>query len=150
MLRVFSAFAIGLVFGTGILIAGMANPAKVLNFFDLAGTWDPSLAFVMGGALLVTAIGYRIAFKMDHPLLAQNFSLPTRHDIDMRLVGGSAVFGIGWGLSGFCAGGLVPALGLGRLEPFIAMAGILAGMAAVKFVSNMGQPNQSAPGPSSP
>jgi len=150
MLRVLSAFVIGLVFGTGILIAGMANPAKVLNFFDLAGTWDPSLAFVMGGALLVTAVGYRLAFRMQHPVLAQGFALPTRQDIDLRLVSGSAVFGIGWGLSGFCPGGLVPALGLGRLEPFIAMAGILAGMAAVKFVSNMGQPNQPATGRSSP
>ncbi|GGB60954.1 membrane protein [Roseibium aquae] len=142
MFRILTAFGIGLVFGTGIMISGMANPAKVLNFFDIAGTWDPSLAFVMGGALLVTAIGYRLVFRMPHPVLANGFSLPTRKDIDLRLVGGSAVFGIGWGFSGFCPGGLVPALGLGRFEPFIAAAAILAGMAAYKLATQLTQPKQ--------
>lgn len=136
MRKLLSAFAIGLVFGLGITIAGMSNPAKVLNFFDIAGTWDPSLAFVMGGALLVTAIGYRFVFKMDHPLLASGFSLPTRTDLDVRLIGGSAVFGIGWGLSGFCPGGLVPALGLGRIEPVVAATALIAGMIAVRVVTN--------------
>ncbi|MBO6756280.1 MAG: YeeE/YedE family protein [Roseibium sp.] len=136
MSKLLSAFAIGLVFGLGITIAGMSNPAKVLNFFDIAGTWDPSLAFVMGGALLVTAIGYQFVFKMDHPLLASGFSLPTRTDLDVRLMGGSAVFGIGWGLSGFCPGGLVPALGLGRIEPVVAATALIAGMIAVRVVTN--------------
>jgi uncharacterized protein len=137
MLKILSAFAFGLVFGIGILISGMANPAKVLNFFDIAGTWDPSLMFVMGGALAVAALGYRLVFKMKHPLLAGGFSLPTRKDIDARLLGGAAIFGIGWGITGFCPGGLVPALGLGRTEPFIAAAAIVAGMLAVRVAGNL-------------
>ncbi len=137
MLRTVFAFAIGLLFGTGIFLAGMANPAKVLNFFDLAGTWDPSLAFVMGGALTVTAIGYRLVFRMPHPLLAQSFSLPTRKDLDTKLVAGSAIFGIGWGIGGFCPGGLVPALGLGRAEPVIMGVGILIGMIAYRAATNI-------------
>lgn len=143
MLRILAAFAIGLVFGTGILVSGMGNPAKVLNFFDIAGTWDPSLAFVMGGALVVTAIGYRLVFRLDAPLFATGFSLPTRQDLDMKLIGGSAVFGIGWGMSGFCPGGLVPVLGLGRTGPLLAAAAIVAGMLAARWTSRFvssGQP----------
>jgi uncharacterized membrane protein YedE/YeeE len=113
MTRIISAFAIGLVFGIGILVSGMANPAKVLNFFDIAGTWDPSLAFVMGGALIVTAIGFRLVLSRSHPLLAGGFSLPTKRDIDVRLLGGAGIFGVGWGIAGFCPGGAIPALGLG-------------------------------------
>ncbi|WP_299808763.1 DUF6691 family protein [uncultured Roseibium sp.] len=127
------AFVFGLVFGCGILISGMGNPAKVLNFFDIAGTWDPSLAFVMGGALLVTAIGYRLVFRMGKPLLAGYFSLPTRQDLDVRLIGGSAVFGIGWALTGFCPGGLVPVLGLGT-APLMTGAAILAGILAARWM----------------
>ncbi|WP_289036514.1 DUF6691 family protein [uncultured Roseibium sp.] len=137
MLKTLSAFAIGLVFGIGIMLSGMANPAKVLNFFDIFGTWDPSLMFVMGGALVVTAIGYRLVFRMGHPLLADGFSLPTRKDLDAKLIGGSAIFGIGWGLSGFCPGGLVPALGLGRMEPVIAATAIVAGMIAFRIVNRL-------------
>nr|WP_319385242.1 DUF6691 family protein [uncultured Roseibium sp.] len=137
MLKVLSAFAIGLVFGTGILVSGMGNPAKVLNFFDVAGTWDPSLAFVMGGALLVTAVGYRLVFRMNDPLFATGFSLPNRQDLDMKLIGGSAVFGIGWGMSGFCPGGLVPVLGLGMAEPLVTAAAIAAGMLAARWTTRI-------------
>ena len=91
-MKLFAAFAFGLLFGCGILISGMGNPAKVLNFFDFAGTWDPSLAFVMGGALLVTAIGYRLVFKRTAPVYGEAFQLPTRQDLDARLIGGSAPF----------------------------------------------------------
>ncbi|CUA93427.1 YeeE/YedE family protein [Pannonibacter indicus] len=134
-MRILSAFAIGLVFGLGILLSGMVNPAKVLNFFDIAGTWDPSLAFVMGGALAVTAAGYQILFrKGGAPLLAPRYLVPTRKDIDPKLIGGAAVFGIGWGLSGFCPGGLVPALGLGQSEPWIAFAAVVAGMLAARAI----------------
>ncbi|ADZ72679.1 YeeE/YedE family protein [Polymorphum gilvum] len=132
MARILTAFVIGLVFGTGIMVSGMANPAKVLNFFDFAGTWDPSLAFVMGGALVVTAIGYRLAFRMPHPLLSNRFAIPTRKDIDVRLLSGAGIFGIGWGLSGFCPGGLVPALGLGRSEPAVFFVALIAGILAVR------------------
>lgn len=142
MLRLVSAFAIGLVFGTGILISGMGNPAKVINFFDIAGTWDPSLAFVMGGALTVAAIGYRLAFRMKAPLLATQFSLPTRTDLDLKLIGGSAIFGIGWGMSGFCPGGLVPVLGIGMSEPLITGAAIVAGILAGRWLGGLGhRPN---------
>ncbi|MHA7775287.1 DUF6691 family protein [Roseibium sp. M-1] len=136
-MRLLSAFAFGLLFGCGILISGMGNPAKVLNFFDIAGTWDPSLAFVMGGALLVTAIGYRLVFRMKQPLLAQAFSLPTRTDLDLKLIGGSAVFGIGWGLSGFCPGGLIPVIGLG-LEPLLTAAAIAAGILTARWAILLG------------
>lgn len=135
-MKLLAAFAFGLLFGCGILISGMGNPAKVLNFFDLAGTWDPSLAFVMGGALLVTAIGYRLVFRMGRPLLAEAFSLPTRTDLDLKLIGGSAVFGIGWGLSGFCPGGLIPVLGLG-FEPLLTAAAITAGILTARWTISL-------------
>lgn len=145
MIRIISAFSIGLVFGVGILLSGMGNPAKVLNFFDVAGTWDPSLAFVMGGALAVSAIGYRLAFRMKAPILASQFSLPTRTDLDMKLIGGSAIFGIGWGMSGFCPGGLVPVLGIGMSEPLITAAAIVAGMLTARWITSLGLRRNSAP-----
>ncbi|CAN1559451.1 COG2391 Predicted transporter component [Rhabdaerophilaceae bacterium] len=107
-----SALVAGLIFGAGIALSGMANPAKVLNFFDPFGTWDPSLAFVMGGALLTTAIGYRLLFVFrKSPLLDSAFHLPSARTIDAKLIGGSALFGVGWGIAGFCPGGAIPALG---------------------------------------
>ena len=127
-MRLIAAYGIGLIFGIGIMISGMANPAKVLNFFDIAGTWDPSLAFVMGGALLVTLIGYRIVLKRPMPLMGGGFHLPTRRDIDLPLVAGSATFGIGWGIAGFCPGGAIPALGTGRTDVFLFMGALLAGI----------------------
>lgn len=145
-MRIVSALVIGLVFGLGIMLSGMANPAKVLNFFDIAGTWDPSLAFVMGGALVVTAIGYRLVFRSAQPMFAPRFLVPTRKDIDVKLVGGSAVFGIGWGLSGFCPGGLVPALGIGDSTPWIAFAAIVAGMMAARGLASLQARQKLAPG----
>lgn len=132
MRSVITAALIGLVFGTGIALSGMINPAKVLNFFDLAGTWDPSLAFVMAGALTVTAIGYKFVLKRDLPLLGGKFHLPTARDIDLPLVGGSAAFGIGWGLSGFCPGGAIPAIGLGEPPALIFVGAMFAGIAGAR------------------
>lgn len=126
------ALLTGLVFGTGIALSGMINPAKVLNFFDVAGTWDPSLAFVMGGALIVTAIGYRFVLKSPRPLFDHQFHLPTRKDIDMPLLAGSAVFGIGWGIAGFCPGGSIPALGLMQADALIFVAAMIAGIAITR------------------
>ncbi|MDA8586206.1 YeeE/YedE family protein [Rhodobacteraceae bacterium] len=134
MLRLLLCYAIGLIFGVGIMISGMANPAKVINFFDIAGTWDPSLAFVMGGALGITALGYRFVLKRPAPKLDSVFHLPTRSDIDMPLVAGSAVFGVGWGIAGFCPGGAIPALGTGRPEVFVFIAALLAGILTAKFL----------------
>ena len=128
------AFMIGLVFGFGILVSGMASPAKVLNFFDFAGQWDPSLAFVMGGALLTYFFGYRLVFARPNPILEAKFHLPNKADVDLRLVGGSAIFGIGWGIAGFCPGGALPAIGTGRIEVFVFIAGLLAGILASRFI----------------
>lgn len=140
MMRIALSFAAGLVFGAGILISGMANPAKVLNFFDLGGiaegTWDPSLAFVMGGALLVTAIGYRLVLRRPAPLADTRFHLPNMTALDARLIGGAALFGIGWGIAGFCPGGAVPALGLGRLEPLVFVSTMILGMIAARRIEN--------------
>jgi uncharacterized protein len=132
--KLVTAYLIGLVFGLGIAISGMMNPAKVLNFFDLAGTWDPSLALVMGGALAVAALGYRAVFRRSRPLFEQRFRLPTARAIDARLVGGSALFGVGWGIAGFCPGGALPALGTGRPEVLLFTAAMLIAILATRTV----------------
>ena len=128
-MRFLVVFFIGALFGTGIVLSGMANPAKVLNFFDLAGSFDPSLAFVMAGALSVAAPGYAILFRMrEKPLFDESFRLPKAKAIDARLIGGSAVFGIGWGIAGFCPGASIPALGLGHTSAAIFVVALLAGI----------------------
>ncbi|MCR9127149.1 MAG: YeeE/YedE family protein [Rhodobacteraceae bacterium] len=139
-MRFVITYLIGLVFGVGIAISGMANPAKVLNFFDIAGSWDPSLAFVMGGALITTLIGYRLVFGRSAPMFDTRFHLPTGRSIDLRLVGGSAVFGIGWGIAGFCPGGALPALGTGRWEVFAFVGAVIAGILLARFVQSLGAP----------
>ncbi|MGL4236163.1 DUF6691 family protein [Tabrizicola sp.] len=127
-MRLLSAFAIGLIFGLGIAISGMINPAKVLNFFDLAGSWDPSLAFVMGGALAVAIPGYRLVLGRPSPSFEDRFQLPDTRAIDRRLVLGSATFGVGWGIAGFCPGGAVPAIGTGQAEVFLFVAALIGGL----------------------
>lgn len=131
-MRVFLSYLIGVVFGTGIAVSGMANPAKVLNFFDIAGSWDPSLAFVMAGALAVTFVGYRLVFPRRVPLFDTGFHLPSAKTIDKRLVGGAAIFGLGWGIAGFCPGGALPALGVFHPEVWIFVAAMVAGMMATR------------------
>jgi uncharacterized membrane protein YedE/YeeE len=133
-MRLLVSYLIGLVFGVGISISGMANPAKVLNFFDIAGTWDPSLIFVMGGALVTTLIGYRLVFGRTAPILSDRFQVPTSRAIDAKLIGGSAVFGIGWGIAGFCPGGALPALGTGRWEVFAFTAAVVAGIFLARYI----------------
>lgn len=133
-MRVFSGFIVGLIFGVGIAVSGMINPAKVLNFFDVAGTWDPSLAFVMGGALITTALGYRLVLRRDAPVIEATFQLPTARGIDARLIGGSAVFGVGWGIAGFCPGAAVPALGSGKWEVALFVAALLAGLWVARMI----------------
>jgi uncharacterized protein len=127
-MRLITAWAIGLIFGLGISMSGMGNPAKVLNFFDIAGPWDPSLAFVMGGALATTFVGYRLVFRRPVPVLDAGFHLPSVKQINARLIGGSVVFGIGWGISGFCPGGALPVLGTGAGSVFAFVAALVAGL----------------------
>ena len=134
-MKLLFAFLTGLVFGTGIVLSGMINPAKVLNFFDIAGTWDPSLAFVMGGALVVTFVGYRLVWQRSKPLFDERFQVPTSKVIDAKLVGGSALFGIGWGIAGFCPGAAIPALGTGRWEVALFLAAVVAGLFLRRFVA---------------
>ena len=133
MKQLVAALVAGLLFGAGIALSGMINPAKVLNFFDLAGTWDPSLAFVMGGGLAVAALGYSLLFgTREKPFFAERFQLPTRSDLDPQLVGGAAVFGIGWGIAGFCPGAAIPALGLGYADTIVFLASLIAGILIAK------------------
>lgn len=122
------ALTAGTIFGAGLAVSDMINPARVLNFLDLAGHWDPTLMFVMAGALAVTALGYRLIFRRAAPAFGDTFNLPTARQIDLRLVGGAAVFGVGWGLAGMCPG---PALAnLATLQPNVALfvAAMLVGM----------------------
>lgn len=133
-MRLVSTYLIGLIFGVGIAVSGMANPAKVLNFFDVAGTWDPSLIFVMGGAVMVAFIGYRIVLRRPAPIIDAKFHLPDNPRIDARLLGGSALFGVGWGIAGFCPGGALPALGTGRIEVFAFVVALIVGIFSAKGV----------------
>ncbi len=121
-------FLLGLLFGIGLIVSGMSNPAKVLNFLDLVGTWDPSLAFVMGGAVLVAFFGYRIVLKREMPIIGAKFDVPTRTDVDMRLIVGPALFGVGWGLGGFCPGPALTAIGLAATGTLIFVPAMLLGM----------------------
>lgn len=128
MLRTFVALFAGMLFGLGLAVSGMMNPARIIGFLDVAGRWDPTLAFVMGGALLVTVPAFRLILNRPRPILADGFDLPTRSTLDRRLLGGAAVFGVGWGLSGFCPGPAVAALTTGLAPVFAFVAAMLAGM----------------------
>ncbi|WP_114389239.1 DUF6691 family protein [Notoacmeibacter marinus] len=126
--QIVAGAAAGLLFGLGIALSGMINPAKVINFFDVTGEWDPSLLFVMGGALMTAFIGYRIIFRTwSHPLFDTKFNLPSAAEIDARLVSGAAIFGIGWGIAGFCPGGSPPALLLNPAPTAIFIGSLLVG-----------------------
>lgn len=130
MSLVFSLLA-GIIFGAGLTLSDMVNPARVLNFLDVTGSWDPTLIFVMAGGLAVTTVGYKLIFRNSSPLIEDRFHLPTQRQIDLPLVSGAALFGVGWGLAGICPG---PALAdLMTLEPkvLIFVAAMLVGMIAV-------------------
>ncbi|WP_072374162.1 DUF6691 family protein [Hyphomicrobium sp. NDB2Meth4] len=129
---IIATFISGLLFSTGLIVSGLINPAKVLNFLDIAGSWDPSLAITMAVAVATTAIGYRLAFAQGAPLLGGVFQLPAKADIDGRLASGAAIFGIGWGLVGFCPGPAVASLGIGANAAFIFVLAMLAGMAIAR------------------
>lgn len=125
-----TALLAGLMFGLGLLVSGMADPAKVLAFLDLAGPWDPSLALVMVGAIAVGTVAFAVAKRRQRSLLGQDMRLPAARQIDRRLIGGSLLFGAGWGLAGFCPGPALTALGMGEAKAAVFVAAMLAGMAA--------------------
>ena len=130
----FYSFLAGLVFGIGLIVSEMFNPAKVLAFLDLAGKWDPSLALVMAGAVAVSIVAFTLAKKRTATLIGAPMHLPQARGIDRRLVAGSLLFGIGWGLAGFCPGPALVALGTGHVKAFIFVVAMVAGMAIYEFL----------------
>lgn len=135
-MHILTSLLAGLVFGAGLILSGMTDPSKVIGFLDLTGNWDPSLAFVMGGAILVGFFAFRIAGERGKPFLGEKLHLPTRNDIDPRLVLGSAVFGIGWGLAGYCPGPALTSLGTGGAKPVIFVLAMLAGMLIYEWIDS--------------
>lgn len=135
--RILASLAAGLLFGLGLVISGMSDPAKVMNFLDLAGTWDPSLAFVMAGAVGVAFIGYRLVFGRARPLFDAAFHLPTATKADPSLIAGSAVFGVGWGLAGFCPGPAFTALPLLAPGTLVFVPAMIAGMWAARVTPRL-------------
>ena len=133
-------FIAGLIFSLGLLISGMANPAKVQNFLYLAGTFDPSLIFVMLGAVVISLIGYLFVLRRPRPLLAERFLVPTLKDIDGRLVVGSGLFGIGWGLSGFCPGPAITSLPLLAKGTLIFVPAMLIGISLARILTQASVP----------
>ena len=128
------ALFVGVLFGAGLAISDMINPARVLAFLDVAGAWDPTLLFVMAAAVPPSAVAYLIRRRMDRPLLDLNFFVPENRSLDRRLLSGAAMFGVGWGLVGFCPGPAVAALVLGAWQPWLFAAAMLTGMALAGLV----------------
>lgn len=139
-MAIFVQFLIGLIFGIGLIISGMSDPAKVLNFLDLAaipkGTWDASLAFVMAGAVAVTFVGFRSVFKSVRPIFADRFHLPAASGLDARIIIGPVLFGIGWGMAGFCPGPAFTALISKSPAAFIFVLAMFTGMFAARWLAN--------------
>lgn len=134
------AFVIGLVFGAGLLVSGMTDPAKVLAFLDLAGAWDPSLAVVMAAAVPVAALGFATARRRNAPLAAPAFNLPTARTLDRRLVLGSIAFGVGWGLAGLCPGPAIVVAGTGSSSALVFVAAMIAGILLFEAIERMRRP----------
>lgn len=142
--RNISALVAGLIFGLGLTVSEMVNPEKVLAFLDLFGNWDPSLAFVMGGALIVTAIGYRLVWMRQRPVFEPAFQVPGNRSIDSKLAIGAVLFGLGWGLVGLCPGPAIAAISFGGLPIVGFMAAMAAGMALVEVFERLTSKPQSA------
>ena len=129
----FIAFAVGLIFGIGLLISGMTQPEKIFGFLDIFGRWDPSLAFVMAGALIIAAVGFVLAERRGKSLLGNPLTLPQQSEIDPRLLGGALIFGVGWGLAGVCPAPAIVNLGFASAPAYILAGAMLAGMAIYGF-----------------
>lgn len=134
MKQAVTGFAFGLLFGAGLVISGMSNPAKVIGFLDISGQWDPSLAFVMGGAVVVFGVLYRLALRRHRPVLAAAYSVPDAKQVDTPLVAGALVFGVGWGLGGFCPGPAIVSAGFGDPRVWLFVAAMIVGMLLFRFV----------------
>ena len=134
MRQITSAFAVGLLFGLGLVVSGMADPAKVLAFLDVTGRWDPSLALVMAGAVAVSAAGYHLTRRRGRPVLAPRLDVPARRDLDARLIAGAAIFGLGWGLAGLCPGPALTILTIAPAEAVTFVMAIIAGMLLFRLV----------------
>lgn len=141
-----SEFIVGLIFGLGLIVSGMTDPGKVLGFLDLAGLWDPSLAFVMGGAIAVGVFAFAVARKRTQSFLGGAMHLPTSRDIDRRLVLGSLVFGMGWSVAGFCPGPAIVSAGAGQPKAIVFVVAMLVGMWIFEWAERMrnGQRNKAA------
>ncbi len=142
MTRSLTALALGLLFGLGLIVSGMSNPAKVLAFLDITGRWDPSLAFVMAGAVLVSAAGYVLARRRRRPVFADAFDIPTRRSLDLTLISGAVIFGIGWGLAGLCPGPALTLLAVVPGQAAIFVAAMLVGMLLVRLVPRLRPPSR--------
>ena len=136
-MHIIMALLVGLVFGIGLIISGMTDPSKVIGFLDLAGRWDPSLGFVMGGAILVGLVAFRFAAGRDKSLLGDAMRLPTATQIDRRLVLGGLAFGIGWGLAGYCPGPALASLASGGSKPLIFAAAMIVGMVIFELLERL-------------
>ncbi|MDR6917205.1 putative membrane protein YedE/YeeE [Pseudomonas sp. 3296] len=146
-MALFSAWMAGLIFGLGLLVSGMTNPAKVLGFLDVAGAWDPSLAFVMVGAIAVAAVSFQVSRTRTRSLLGLPINLPTARHIDRRLVIGSMLFGIGWGLAGICPGPALVLMGSGILKGVVFVMAMLAGMGLFERLERQRRPESPVPIP---
>ena len=136
LLRRISEYLIGLLFGVGLIVGGMINPGKVIGFLDFFGQWDPSLAFVMGGAVIISFVAFRVAKQREFSLLGRVINLNDSKSIDLRLVLGSGLFGIGWGLSGFCPGPAIAALGTGEWKAYLFVVAMIIGSWAAGRVAS--------------
>jgi uncharacterized protein len=134
-MRTLSSLAAGLLFGFGLALSGMMNPARVLGFLDFAGQWDPSLAFVLAGAVGVSSLGYFVRTRMTHPALSDEFHVPGSQQIDAKLLLGAALFGIGWGLVGLCPGPALAGLSLGLLRVLVFVIAMLIGMLLYRLLA---------------
>lgn len=135
---VLASLITGLTFGFGLVLSGMADPVKVLGFLDLAGSWDPSLAFVMGGAIAVSAVAFAVARKRRVSLLGAEMKMPTARRLDPKLIVGSTLFGAGWGMVGLCPGPAMVALGMGEMKALVFVAAMLIGMTVHKYIERSG------------
>ncbi len=140
MLKLITSLLAGLLFGIGLIVSGMANPAKVLGFLDLAGAWDPSLAFVMAGAIAVGLVAFALARRRATSLLGAEMKLPATRGIDGRLIAGSLLFGVGWGMAGFCPGPALVALGAGEVKALLFVAAMLGGMGLFEWLERRQRP----------